>query len=107
MAAFKQHEEDKRALYVLGRLTHEPEYHKKSAALKYAPAMAVVGENTQDVQLLAEAAELNAAAASTMARAIAIGVHSVMPRADDKLPSWQARFGTFSAKCLSCILFLC
>jgi TPR repeat protein len=39
------------------------EYHKKSAALKYPPAMAVIGENTQNVQLLAEAAELNAAAA--------------------------------------------
>lgn len=37
---------------------------------------------------------LNAAAASTMARAIAIAVYSAAPRADDTLPSWQAKFGS-------------
>lgn len=42
--------------------------------------------------------QLNAAATSTMARAIAIGVHSTQPRADDSVPSWQSRFGNFATK---------
>lgn len=41
---------------------------------------------------------LNAAATSTMARAIAVGVYSTQPRADDVLPTWQSRFGHKSAK---------
>nr|WP_306267518.1 P1 family peptidase [Pararhizobium sp. IMCC3301] len=36
---------------------------------------------------------LNAASASTMARAIAIAVYATAPRKDDTLPSWQAKFG--------------
>lgn len=35
---------------------------------------------------------LNAAAASTMARAIAIAVYNTTSRADDTLPSWEAKF---------------
>lgn len=35
---------------------------------------------------------LNAAAASTMARAIAIAVYNTISRSDDTLPSWEAKF---------------
>ncbi|MCL4148238.1 UNVERIFIED_CONTAM: hypothetical protein GTU68_006514 [Idotea baltica] len=35
---------------------------------------------------------LNAAAASTMARAIAIAVYNTTSRPDDTLPSWEAKF---------------
>lgn len=42
--------------------------------------------------------QLNAAATSTMARAIAIGVHAAETRSDDTLPCWQSRFAKFVSK---------
>lgn len=42
--------------------------------------------------------QLNAAATSTMARAIAIGVFSTEPRSDDTMPCWQSRFGEHAVK---------
>lgn len=37
--------------------------------------------------------DLCAAAAATLARAIAIAVHSAEPRSDDRLPTWRERYG--------------
>lgn len=49
-------------------------------------------EERENVDLV----HLNAAATSTMARAIAIGVYSTQPRADDTLPSWRSCFADFA-----------
>lgn len=51
-------------------------------------------EEQDDVDLM----RLNAAATSTMARAIAVGVYATQPRGDDTLPSWQSCFAGFALK---------